>query len=362
MSEATSAARGLVVDDDPAVIDYLETLLRGLGIEPVAALDGREAERALRRSRFDVMLLDMRLPVLSGDLLLDLLEQGVVPKPTSILLMSAYEDSPRPSQERMVRLGITGFLEKPIAVATVRGSLEAALGRLPGKPVRPVAEPESILVGGVGLWVSSLAQVILKGEGVLHQAPDAVEALEKFRQFRSEVVVLGPPIGGRTLGELVMAILRQRPQTKILVGLDRPEALLERGLLEVGVRKVLRLPAAIGELSGDVIRLANLKRRQHRRAAVASPVLILARGGIHDGVTVDVGEGGIGVTRIGAPPKAPKVHVEFTLPNDPFPITAESEVMWTRPDETGGFRAGMRFTGLPEAHRERIRKFVSVAA
>ena len=56
----------LVVDDDRAFRVSTSALLRQDGYEVTAVGDGQEAVAALRQQRFDLMLLDLRLPGMDG--------------------------------------------------------------------------------------------------------------------------------------------------------------------------------------------------------------------------------------------------------------------------------------------------------
>jgi CheY-like chemotaxis protein len=66
--EASPAAprRVLVVDDDDDIRENLVELLAGEGYEVTAAGDGRAALAEAGRSRPDVILLDLMMPVMSG--------------------------------------------------------------------------------------------------------------------------------------------------------------------------------------------------------------------------------------------------------------------------------------------------------
>ena len=52
----------LVLDDEPNVVTYLETLLRDNGYETVAAPDGKEAMEVLEREQPDLITLDLQMP------------------------------------------------------------------------------------------------------------------------------------------------------------------------------------------------------------------------------------------------------------------------------------------------------------
>ena len=61
-----SSARILVVDDTPANVRMLETLLRRDGYEVVVARDGEEALSAARETQPDLILLDIMMPKIDG--------------------------------------------------------------------------------------------------------------------------------------------------------------------------------------------------------------------------------------------------------------------------------------------------------
>ena len=67
--------RALVVDDEREVADAYALRLRGL-CEVETAYGGEEALRAVEDHEFDVVLLDRHMPGLSGDEVLDRLDEG----------------------------------------------------------------------------------------------------------------------------------------------------------------------------------------------------------------------------------------------------------------------------------------------
>ncbi|MFC1601019.1 response regulator [Candidatus Sumerlaeota bacterium] len=64
--KAMTGKRILVVDDEPSVVTYLETLLQDNGFETLAAGDGQEAMAVTRAERPDLVTLDITMPKKSG--------------------------------------------------------------------------------------------------------------------------------------------------------------------------------------------------------------------------------------------------------------------------------------------------------
>ena len=68
-ADGRNPLRVLLVDDEPAICQALTLLLGWHGIDVMSVLSVAEATDALRRSRFDVLLLDLRLRDGRGDAL-----------------------------------------------------------------------------------------------------------------------------------------------------------------------------------------------------------------------------------------------------------------------------------------------------
>lgn len=62
--------RVLVVDDDRRMRRTLQVLVERMGLESAAAADAGEAREQLRRARFDLVLTDLKMPEMSGIVLL----------------------------------------------------------------------------------------------------------------------------------------------------------------------------------------------------------------------------------------------------------------------------------------------------
>lgn len=109
-SESRTPIRVLIVDDHPVVRAGLASLLRrqaGLKLAG-AAHSGEEAMELLNRSPVDVMLLDLRMPSLSGVQLLNQLRTlGDCPK---AIILSSYEYEEEIYQA--VKAGARGYLSK----------------------------------------------------------------------------------------------------------------------------------------------------------------------------------------------------------------------------------------------------------
>jgi two-component system, NarL family, response regulator len=119
-----SPIRVLIVDDHPVVCAGLTSLLRretGLRVAG-AAHTGEEALEIVRRSSIDVILLDLRMPRISGIELLPLLRN--LPQPPAVVILSSYDYEE--DIYRAVRAGAAGYLSKDASRAEIVAAIIAA--------------------------------------------------------------------------------------------------------------------------------------------------------------------------------------------------------------------------------------------
>ena len=81
-------SRVLVVDDDPSLRNTTRLILRHKGFDITTARDGVEALEQIRATTFDVILMDIRMPGMSGvDVLEEIRASG---SSTAVVFMTAY--------------------------------------------------------------------------------------------------------------------------------------------------------------------------------------------------------------------------------------------------------------------------------
>jgi DNA-binding response OmpR family regulator len=118
-------ARVLVVDDEPGIRTALVRGLGAEGMEVEAVGDGHAALAAAVTGGFDVIVLDIILPGLSGYRVLERLRAAGVDTP--VLLLSAKDGEF--DQADGLDLGADGYLVKPFAFVVLVAQLKALLRR-----------------------------------------------------------------------------------------------------------------------------------------------------------------------------------------------------------------------------------------
>jgi CheY-like chemotaxis protein len=121
-SPTTKSRRVLIVEDHTPTRLAMSRLIRQTGADVTTARDGEEALGYLVTQRFDVLLTDLRMPVMDGfELLQHTMSLPETHRPTRIIAISGeYEAS-------ALRGQAVQFLPKPF-------DLDALLNMLSGKP------------------------------------------------------------------------------------------------------------------------------------------------------------------------------------------------------------------------------------
>jgi response regulator NasT len=116
--------RLLLVDDDRLVLATTAAGLRLLGYEVTTADGSEQALRLASTESFDLAILDIRMPGLSGVELGHLLERR---HRLRSLFLSAFGE--RAEVTQAIRQGALGYLRKPVDPAHMMPAIEAALAR-----------------------------------------------------------------------------------------------------------------------------------------------------------------------------------------------------------------------------------------
>lgn len=180
---ACEAPRVLVVDDDPLLASSLSRSLTHLGVEVVVVHDGASALDRLQSVRFDVLVIDHRMPGMSGlDLLQQLRTQAYVPP---AIVHSAYLDVP--TTVAAMRAGAVEVLQKP----TPAEELARCIYKLSARRSPPDASAS-------GDAAASPESKLLLGDSVpMQQLRESVRRIAPFRDMA--VLIEGPTGTGKEL-------------------------------------------------------------------------------------------------------------------------------------------------------------------
>src|SRR5258708_21874004 len=121
-----SAGKIMVVDDDPQIRRVLKIMLAGQGYEIDDARCGDTALGKLRKQRFDLVLLDVGMPGVSGlDTCRAIREQSEI-----AIIMLTVRDRSRDRVEAL-DAGADDYVTKPFSSVELSARIRAALRRTP---------------------------------------------------------------------------------------------------------------------------------------------------------------------------------------------------------------------------------------
>lgn len=129
----------LLVDDDPTAQSIALSMLRHLGVEADAASDGAEGVRMATSQPYDVVLMDLQMPVLDGAEAVRAIRAAPDGDRPRIL---ALADRARPlAASRMAAIGFDGVATKPFSMAGLQNALWPPAEAQP--PATPSASPST---------------------------------------------------------------------------------------------------------------------------------------------------------------------------------------------------------------------------
>jgi len=117
------AASVLVIDDDEDILELVRFVLEGEHYAVATATDGRKALAAVATTMPDLILLDMKMPVMDGKQFADELRR-LHDETAPIIAVTAAEDA----RKRALEIGAAGWIAKPFELAEVVRVVDAHLG------------------------------------------------------------------------------------------------------------------------------------------------------------------------------------------------------------------------------------------
>jgi len=115
----------LVVDDEPSVADLLSEDLVEEGYNCITVGTGEDALRRLSKSNFDAILLDLKLPGISG---MDVLKELKSTHQETVVIVVTSAGDAQTAVEAM-KLGAADYIVKPFELEKLNSSVEAVLKR-----------------------------------------------------------------------------------------------------------------------------------------------------------------------------------------------------------------------------------------
>ena len=158
----------LIVDDEAALRKALRASLMASGFAVEEARNGEEALQTVRQKAFDLVLLDINMPGISGIETCRWI-RGVSPMAGIVMItVRDLEDD----KVRALEAGADDYVTKPFKLRELTARLRAVLRRI---RVQEASEPATLVAGGLKLDLRQ--RMLWRGEEEVHLSPKEFDLL-----------------------------------------------------------------------------------------------------------------------------------------------------------------------------------------
>jgi len=174
LSHAAPFFRGkriLVVDDQPLLRKSTIAMLDGLGCVYREAKDGAQALAMLQHGEFDLVILDLNMPVLDGYATAEQIRQGASPEHKNVAIVAYTSESAYMAHVKTEKVGMNGFVSKPCTRLELIKGLHAAMQAstyqaLLDEKAASVLAGKTVLVADDGAFNRKIAATYLRSMGM----------------------------------------------------------------------------------------------------------------------------------------------------------------------------------------------------
>lgn len=115
MKKHTHTSTVLLCDDDEGIADVTKIVLEDLGYKVVTASNGEEVMPAVKAHKPSLILLDLWMPIMSGEEILLQLKKTPKYKDIPVIVVSASKDT----EQVALRAKADSFLSKPFDISAL---------------------------------------------------------------------------------------------------------------------------------------------------------------------------------------------------------------------------------------------------
>ena len=194
-------ARILLADDDPRMLDSLSSLLRLYDYQVETALGGQNAINRLSSEQFDLILLDLKMPDVTGHDVMNFMSQNNINTMTIVVSGETSMDD----VSKALRYGAYDYLKKPYVPEELTATVNNAIRK-------------KLLEKSNHLMQSRLNQSERLHRFIVNNSPDIIFILDNkghfsFLNYKIEAL-LGYPKGSLT-GQHITSIIEEDELEKI---------------------------------------------------------------------------------------------------------------------------------------------------
>ena len=120
-------AKVLLVDDEPDILESVKMLIETMNHEVKVTDDGYEAIKMLKKEKFDLVLLDILMPKISGIVTLEKIREDNKIKNQKVVFLTVATLS-QTGKEVVKKLHPDGYITKPIDNIAFKKNIKKLLG------------------------------------------------------------------------------------------------------------------------------------------------------------------------------------------------------------------------------------------
>lgn len=138
--------RILIVDDQALLRKSTRNMLNGMGTLQDEAADGAEAIAKLRQCAYDLVIMDLNMPVLDGYAAAEQIRHGAAPGREDVAIVAYTSESAYMALVKTEKVGMNGFVSKPCTRLELIKALQAGMAAAADK-ARLHGASASVLIG-----------------------------------------------------------------------------------------------------------------------------------------------------------------------------------------------------------------------
>ncbi|MGM0444741.1 MAG: response regulator, partial [Fibrobacterota bacterium] len=121
--EDLQGVKVLIAEDNIVNQKVAQRICEKIGVIPTIAADGEQAVQALYKTSFDIVLMDVQMPVLDGYEATERIRRDPPPMNEDIPVIAMTANAMQGDKDRCLRSGMNDYISKPVKPADIRSKI-----------------------------------------------------------------------------------------------------------------------------------------------------------------------------------------------------------------------------------------------